>query len=75
VSGFSSAAGLKSRQFNRERNFEKANFDILRFAFNVVSYKRRLWPKKAASQIEKETDERRTSNVQHRTSNNVFFLP
>jgi hypothetical protein len=28
---------------------------------------------KTAGQIEKETDERRTSNVEHRTSNKVFY--
>ena len=36
--------------------------------FNEVSYERRLWPR-ASSQIEKETNEHWTSNVQHRTSN------
>jgi hypothetical protein len=35
---------------------------------NKVSSKRRLWPQ-ASSLIGKETDERRTSNIQHRTSN------
>jgi hypothetical protein len=30
--------------------------------------------KKTAGQIEKETNEHRTLNVQHRTSNNVFCL-
>ena len=39
---------------------------------NVVSYKRRLWPR-ASSLIEKETDERRTSNIERPTSNNEFY--
>ena len=36
-----------------------------------VSVQRRLWPR-ASSQIEKETNERRTSNIERPTSNTVF---
>jgi hypothetical protein len=38
-----------------------------------VRCQRRRWPR-ASNQIEKETNEHRTLNVQHRTSNNVFCL-
>jgi hypothetical protein len=38
---------------------------------NSFAKKRRPCPR-ASSLVGKETDERRTSNVQHRTSNNVF---
>ena len=40
--------------------------------FGEVSYKRRLWPR-ASSLIGIETDERRTSNVEHRTSNKCIL--
>jgi hypothetical protein len=43
-----------------------SSFDIHHSSFPEVSYERRLWPR-ASSQIEKETNE-------HRTSNNVFCL-
>jgi hypothetical protein len=36
ISSISAAAGLKSGQFNRERNFEKAN----------IEYRILIWPQK-----------------------------
>ncbi len=39
---------------------------IVIIKMNAMPYKRRLWPKKTAGLIKKETDEHPTSNVQRR---------
>jgi hypothetical protein len=44
---------------------------FFRFQVSGFGCQRRRWPR-ASNQIEKETNEHRTLNVQHRTSNNVF---
>ncbi|MDJ0814934.1 MAG: hypothetical protein QNJ58_01980 [Desulfobacterales bacterium] len=46
---------------------------IVIIKMNAMPYKRRLWPKKTAGLIKKETDEHPTSNVQRPTSNIVFY--
>jgi hypothetical protein len=67
--------------FNRDYPYNRGwkplppaiNFYLNDLECYVVSYERRLWPR-ASSQIEKETNEHRTLNIQHRTSNNVSRL-
>jgi hypothetical protein len=73
VSGFSPIADCRGGQFNRKRNVD-----------NTVLYKRRLWPRASSLIIKKPChfgvvsrevftkNERRTSNIERPTSNNVF---
>jgi hypothetical protein len=49
----------------RADQFRRARWPALRPQTFKVSYKRRNWPR-ASSQIKNETNENRTSNVQHR---------